>query len=118
MTVVAATEFFTTHSVLTFAGASGATLIVTNTIRKLTRLESAWVPFVVALILAFVIAASTDALGGVLDGVVALLNACLLFCTALGLQEGAVAAKTPAEEGRPTRQSGRTVPWLSPWLRR
>lgn len=118
MSILAATEFFTRESVLTFAGASGATLILTNTVRKLFRLETVWVPFAISLVLAFVIAGSTDALGGFLDVVLAILNGCLLFCTALGLQEGVVASATAKEEERPTRQAKRPVPWLSSWVRR
>jgi hypothetical protein len=113
----ASTDFFTSQSLGTFAGASTATVVVSNTLRKLLRRNWILIPFLVALALSCVAAAVTKAFGSALDVVVVLINGCLLFCTALGLEETIVDVTTPRETGAPKAQAAGPVPWLSSWIR-
>ena len=110
-------DFFTAESLVTFGGATLAIVVVTNTFRKLTKRDWLAVPFIVALVLAMVVAGAQNALGELIGWVVAFLNGCLLFCTALGLQE----TITSGKEGQLTsatreQRRRRSLPFFSSWL--
>ena len=118
MILATANDFFTSASFVTFGGASSATWIFSNTARRLLRRDSAFIGFLIAVVVSFVVAASTDALGSALDVLIVFLNGCLLFLTAAGMQEAAVAVATPQETGKAKPQARMPVAWLSPWFSR
>lgn len=109
-------DYYTWKSLGTLAIAAGAVLVVANTLRTLFRVDSPWVPFLVALGLTVFGAYSAGALQSPSDWVLAMLNSCLLFCTATGANHGLVAVR-PRVEGEPRPYGRRPVRWLSPWLK-
>jgi hypothetical protein len=111
-------DFFTAESLLTFGGASTATVIVGNTIRKVFKQDAVWIPFVVALLLAIAAAGAGGQLSKASGWLITVVNGCLLFCTASGIQETLVTAATATETGGGQQQSKRPVKWLMPWFRR
>jgi hypothetical protein len=108
--------YYTWQSLGTLAIAAGAVIVASNTIRTLLKLDSPWVPFLVALGLTMFGAFSSHQLNAVSDWVLAALNSCLLFCTATGANHGLVAAK-PRLEGEVRPYGRRKVTWLSPWFK-
>ena len=80
-------ELYTLATLGTFAGSSGAVLVLYNTFRKLLKRENLWIAFVISLIVSFVVAFTTSALSGLVGYFLAFLNGCLLFTTASGTQE-------------------------------
>jgi hypothetical protein len=115
---MAGESFFTPDSFGTVAGASFAIVIVTNTVRTITRRTTPLVPFLISLVIGFVIAGG---LAGKLheptDWLLAFVNSCLLFCTATGGQEIAATGGQLRQPGGITRQSSKPVGFLSSWLR-
>jgi len=108
--------YYTWESLGTLTIAAGAVLVASNTIRTLLKLDSPWVPFLMALGLTLFGAFSANRLHSVSEWVLGVLNACLLFCTATGANHGLVAAK-PRLEGEAKPYGRRSVPWLSPWFK-
>jgi hypothetical protein len=123
----AAKSFFTAASLLTFGGASVAVLAASNTWQRLTGRSPALAGFVASVMLAFGGAASLQQLSGFYDCVIAFFNACLLFSTASGMQEGAVVPKPPKGasgekqvEGLGKQHGANVGPprkWRSSWFR-
>lgn len=109
-------EFITTTSILTFGGASVVVWLFSATIRRLLRLGTLWVPFLVSLIVAGVVAWQTEALSSPLEWLVALANCCLLFCTATGLNETAEGLVRPQPAGETRTHSKKPRKWLESWL--
>lgn len=104
------------ESLFTFGGASAAVWLLMNTFRRLTKFTSPWWTFCFCLLIAYTSAFMLQQLGGLGDVVVALLNSCLLFCTALGINETFVnISDTGPEPGRIRRHGGRSVGWLESW---
>jgi len=107
-------QFVTAASIGTFTGATGAVWAVSNTLRRAFNIDRPYVPLVVSVIVAYVIVISSGS-RSVLDYVLALVNACLLFLSAAGLQQAASADLT---SGRGTQRHGRErVTWFTPWIR-
>jgi len=109
-------EYYTWQSLGTLAVAAGAVVVVSNTLRTLLKLDSPWVAFVVSLGLTLSGAYSASKLHSLPEWVIAFLNACLLFCTATGANQGLHAAK-PRLEGEQRPYGRQPVKWLSPWFR-
>jgi hypothetical protein len=108
-------NFFTASSFGTVAGASAAVVAVANTVRTLTRWQSPWPAFIASCIVAFVGASIAKTLSGASGYGLAILNACLLFCSATGLQDVVVRATQPAPP-KLEQHAKRSVKWLSKWL--
>jgi hypothetical protein len=109
-------DFYTWESLGTLAIAAGAVLVVSNTLRTLFRVDSPWIPFGVSVVLAVLGAHAAGGLTTAPGWILALLNACLLFCTATGANQTLVAAAS--RRGGERRVEGeRGVGWLSSWLR-
>jgi len=107
---------FSLANIGTFAGASAAVTVLGNTFRALTGINAAWPPFVCALLVSFVGAYTLKALDDpVIGGFLVLLNACLLFCSALGIQETALRIKPTPGTVRP--QGLGKVRFWSGWFR-
>jgi len=110
-------EFFSWAGLGSLSGAVAAVVVVTNTVRKLTKLDSVWVPFVVSVLVVYGLALVDKALANPAGWVIAFLNSCLLFCTALGVNDTLVqGAHRPAGDAVPF--AARRVRWWQTWLRR
>ena len=109
-------EFYTWSSLGTLAIAAGAVIVASNTLRTLFKIDSPWIPFAVSLIITAAGAYAASKLKTPPDWVLTILNACLLFCTATGAQQGLVAAK-PRPEGEPRPYGSHPVKWLTPWFK-
>jgi hypothetical protein len=109
-------DYYTWQSLGTLAIAAGAVVVASNTLRMLLKIDSPWVPFLVSLGLTLFGAYSAGQLASAPDWVIAVLNSCLLFCTATGANHGLVAAK-PRLEGEQRPYGRRSVNWLSPWFK-
>ena len=108
-------NLFDIKAIGTYAGASLAVVMLTNTFRKLTGINAAWPAFVCSLVVSGIGAYAADSLKDIIGVFVAVLNACLLFCSALGIQETALQAKPQGGGARP--QGRGKVDFLSPWFR-
>lgn len=110
-------EFFSWSSLGTVAGAAFAVVVVGNTARKLLKIDSPWIPFLVSLLIALFGAYEAGKLATAPDYVLAFFNSCLLFWASTGMNQSAVELKPqPTGEMKPYGR-GR-VKWLSPWLKR
>lgn len=105
-------QFITTSSILTFGGASTAVWVMAITIQRITEKQSVIVPFILSMVVAFAIAFSANLLSGILSWLVTIVNGCLLFCTATGINEAA--AGRPAALTRPHGQ--RPAGWIASWF--
>jgi len=110
-------SFFTLASFGTFAGASTIVMVLSNTVRKLLKIDSPWPAFIASLLAASVGAYSAGAWKTPTAILLIVLNACLLFCSALGIQQTAIGLTTNPATGGVTKRRGRApVRWLSPWF--
>ena len=109
-------DFYTWSALGTLAGASGAVIVVSNTVRKLAKWDSPWAPFICSLLVVLGGGFQSGALSSFGDYALAALNACLLFCTATGINQAMLELK-PVPEGEMRPYGRRQVPWLSPWLK-
>jgi hypothetical protein len=109
-------EFFSWTALGSLGGAVGAVTVVTNTIRRLTKLDSPAVPFAVCLGVVFGTWIANGAAHPLSGVIISFLNSCLLFCAALGVNDSLVSAVQPA--GRVTLHGTRPVRWWQTWLRR
>jgi hypothetical protein len=78
-------QFFTLSSLGTLAGASGATFIVTNTLKTAFGLAPKWAGLVVAQLICVGLAIVSQRSGS--DYVIAVLNGCLVYLSAAGAAE-------------------------------
>jgi hypothetical protein len=108
--------FFTLATLGTFAGASAAVALLGNTFRALTGINAAWPPFLCALVVSAFAAHQLKALDDlVTGGFLVVLNACILFWSALGMQETALSLKPTVGGARP--QGRGNVNFWSGWFR-
>jgi hypothetical protein len=110
-------EFLTVASISTFAGASGAVWCVTATIQKLWGKTSVWIPFTVSVVIGLVVAWKTLGLQDPLEWIVAIVNCCMLFASATGLNESAAAA-LDARAGSALRAQTARKRFVESWLRK
>jgi hypothetical protein len=97
-------QLFTAVNIGSVTIATSAIIVVTNTLYTLFRLQQKWTAFAMALIIAYLNVMFSDTPQWY-DWVLAFVNACLLFCSALGLNEiviksGKAQTKEPVQEGR------------------
>lgn len=111
-------DLYTVATLATFVGSSGAVLVLYNTFRKLFTKDSVWVAFIISLIVSFVVAIGTDALGGVLSLFLAFLNACLLFTSASGAQEIVASNSQVSTRGFSADRQGERNRFWSSWFKR
>ena len=87
----AVAQFFTWGSLATLAGATGATFVVTNTLRTAFDFAPKWIGLVIAQFVCIATAYYAGKVGS--DYVIAILNGCLVFLSAAGASSaGAVIA--------------------------
>ena len=109
-------SFYTLQSLATVGGASAAVIIISNTYRKLSKSDSVIPPFVISLIISFVGAFEANAWLGVTEAFLILLNSCMLYCSALGVQETVVSVVNRPPPGTISEQGKEPVKWLSSWI--
>jgi len=107
--------FLSEKSLLTLGGASMAVVAVSKTLRTLFKWDSPWPAFIVSVAVCFTGAYSLKVLNEPLDYLVNALNACLLFCTALGMNETAGARRQSLRAK--SLGAEKSVGWWSSWLK-
>lgn len=111
------TDFLTGKALGTFAGASTATVIVSNTVRYLRKKDVVWPAAVSGLAFSALQSSIVGAnWSNVSTYLLILLNGALLFCTALGANQTLVSVTKPEQRSDVTAQGAKPVPWLSSWL--
>ena len=112
-------EFFSWTSLATLGGATIAVVVVTNTARKLLKWDTLWIPFVVSVLVLFGTALSTGALTSIQAGLITFLNSCLLFCTALGINDTVVTQSSSLGDNQNVEpQRGRKIRLFQTWIPR
>ncbi len=90
--------FFTSANITGVTVATAAVTLVTKTIYQLwEKAPRKWIAFIVSLVIAY-LAVATKTAPPWYEWIFALLNACLLFCSALGANEF-TAPKPPPGQG-------------------
>jgi hypothetical protein len=84
---MAGEQFFTLDSLATLAGATGATLVVTNTAKQAFGFFRSWFGLVVAQVVCVGLAIYLGRTGS--DYVIAVLNGCLVYLGAAGASDAA-----------------------------
>lgn len=109
------TDFLTGKALGTFTGASLATVLMGNTARYLTKRDWRIVPFLFALVFAYVGAEISGDPTTLSDFLLVLLNGCLLFCTAIGANQVLVSVADQPGGIAPHGRSRRDIRWLQSW---
>jgi len=111
-------SLFSFQSFGTIGGATLAVVVASNTYRSLTKSDSVYAPFIVSVAVSLISSFTLHTLNGFPGYILALLNACLLFCTALGLNQSivGVAQNAKKQPGDISAQGRKNVRWLSPWI--
>lgn len=108
--MLAGTELFSATSILSVGAATAAVNVATRTLRKVFSWSETRIAFAAALVLAY-LAVAIQGAPKWYDWILAFFNACLLFCSALGLNELGVNAQSRPGQGAAT---GR--PFFTSWL--
>lgn len=104
-------QLFSTASLASVGGATVIVTVVTNALRQLTSAPAKWIAFITALLISSLVVVLNDARLWH-DWILAFFNACLVFCTALGLNEVGGAATAKPGKGFAQLES-----FFAPWLR-
>ena len=111
-------EFFTLQSMLTLAGAAGATFVVCNGLQKAFNFNPRWLALAVAQV---IVLAGTSATGAtrVIDYLVAVINGFLVYLTAAGGTDFAAGtggaqpvARGAAAQAMPQQKRRFLTPWF------
>jgi|SoiMethySBSTD1v2_1073268.scaffolds.fasta_scaffold1458659_2 hypothetical protein len=85
-----ATAFITASTILSFSVASGGVFAFTATVRRVVNkswaYHAVW-PFLMCLIISYALAQASAGLDSPLGWIIALLNACMLFMSVVGINE-------------------------------
>ena len=84
-------EFFTFSTLGTLAGATAVIIVVTNTVRVVTKIWSPIIPLLISMGVTFATAFAASSLSAWPDWLLAFFNGCLLFRTATGAQSTLIA---------------------------
>jgi hypothetical protein len=103
-------QLFTAVNIGSVTIATSAIIVVTNTLYTLFKLQQKWTAFAMAMIIAYLNVIFSSAPQWY-EWVLAFVNACLLFCSALGLNEIVVSSKKVPEKDI-TTPSGFFSTWL------
>jgi hypothetical protein len=112
LTNVAPEQLFTATNIASVGIATGAVTVATNALYKLANLPQRWTAFVAALIIAYIVVFMSSAPMWY-HWVLAFFNACLLYCSALGVNELGSAASKPTGQGFASAE-----PFFNSWLRK
>jgi hypothetical protein len=116
MVVPITDQLFTAVNIGSVGIASGAVVLVTNTFYKLANLPQKWTAFCTALVIAYLIVFISTSPQWY-DWIFAFLNACLLFCTALGLNEYGSPKPDFTQGMVKTEGMAKTEPFIRSWLK-
>jgi hypothetical protein len=123
MTDTTSIEFLNGTGLAVLSGASLAVTVITNTVQALSKRSSPWVPFIASLaIVGVVTLASKSSASDAMTWLLAFINACLLFCTAAGIQ-GVIGHVTPRTQDHPLdppvppAKASFASRWTQSWLR-
>jgi hypothetical protein len=105
-------ELFTSVNIASMGIATVAVNVVTNTLYKLVTAPKKWTAFLAALVIA-IVAVSVSSNTQWYDWVLGFFNACLLFCSALGINELAVGGSGAGGSG-----FAATPTFFTSWLKR
>lgn len=103
-------QFFTATNIGSVALATSAIIVVVNTLYSLFKLPQKWTAIVTALLISYLFVLFSEEPHWY-DWLLAFLNGCLLFCSALGLNQIVVSSKKP-EEKEVAEPSGFFRNWL------
>ena len=102
-------DFFTTESLLTFGGATAATFFVPNALQGALQWNPRWLGLLVAEIICLAVVGNgwwSGAATGPFQVLVAVVNGCLVYCSAMGITSiGADATSVPKGNGTPVPKS-------------
>lgn len=107
-----ADQLFTSVNVVSVGVATAAVNLAANTLHNLFGLPPKWTAFIAALLIAYIIV-SLSSQPQWYDWVLAFFNACLLFCSALGINEISAVTLTPPGAGF-AKPAGFIKSWLKP----
>jgi zinc transporter ZupT len=79
-------QLFTSVNIASVGTATAAVTVLTNTLYKLAKLPQKWTAFVAALLIAYIVV-SMSSNPQWYDWILAFFNACLLYCSALGINQ-------------------------------
>jgi hypothetical protein len=103
-------QLFTSINIASVGIATVAVNVFTNTLYKLAKLPPKWTAFIAALIIAIVVV-SISSNHKWYDWVLAFFNACLLFCSALGINEIGAEALSGGSKGF-AKPAGFITSWI------
>jgi hypothetical protein len=92
-------QFFTIGSLATLAGATGATLVVTNTAKQAFGFSRAWFGLLIAQVICVGLAIQAKRSGS--DYVIAVLNGCLVYLSAAGASDAAGGKQQAGDRATP-----------------
>jgi uncharacterized membrane protein YjjP (DUF1212 family) len=105
-------QLFSPINILGVGVATLAVNVVTNTFYRLLKFPPKWTAFIAALIVAYLVV-GMQGTANWYDWVLAFFNACLIFCSALGINEvGAAAIDQPGKGFAAPRPILRS--WIKP----
>jgi len=105
-------QLFTSVNIVSVGIATAAVNVAANTLYKLIKLPTKWTAFAAALLIAYIVVFISSQRQWY-DWVLAFFNACLLFCSALGINEIGAAALSPPGRGF-AKPEGFIKSWLKP----
>lgn len=91
-------QLFTATNIAGVGIATGAVTVAANALYKLGKLPEKWTAFVAAVVIDYVVVFMSSAPQWY-DWVLAFFNACLLFCSALGVNEVGTAVSSQPGHG-------------------
>lgn len=110
--MAAANELFTSTNIIGVGVATLAINTFTNTLYKLAKLQPKWTAFIASLIVAYIVVFISDNQQWY-DWILAFFNACLLFCSAMGINELGASAFASSGQG-----FMRTEPFIKSWIKK
>lgn len=105
-------ELFTAANIAGVGIASGAVTVVTNALYKLAQLPQRWTGFVAALVIAYLVVFMRDPRPWY-EWILAFFNSCLLYCSALGINQIGMAASP-----QPGKGFAATEGFFTEWFKR
>lgn len=109
-------KLFDPESIGTLGGASFAIVVINAVARRMLKIDTPWLAFVLSLVIAFAGAQRSGHLRDLLDYLIAALNGCLIFFTALGLNETAEHTLNKPPPGTVKPHAARPKMWLQSWF--
>ena len=108
-------EFITFDALKTLGGAVMAVYVVTNVFKFLNIWRPAYVSLTLSFVMVFAVAYASNKTE-MIDYVIALVNGCLLFTNAIGLNETANAIAKNGRDGQTLMQGKTSNRWFSSWV--